>query len=318
MSAAEEPPEAGAAAAPADEPPEAGAAAAPADEHTQPVAGDEPGFTDTLTLCFADPAAAVCGVIALERGENDAAGALLFVDGELVASHARSDLHTDLARWQALSTDALSIEVDPTWVVEMRADGADLTVEFLPPADPFFFDAASPPGAISGLARSERVCHVAGSMTVGGRELAIDGRGQRSHQWGPSPWPRLASWRALAAWLDDDRALALWGAQPAGGGERDREALAACVVESGPYRTLGVADPRISTSYGADGRPLRAGLELWLGADDDFAQRAAGELICAGALRLGSSHQLWSFLDWRMEGHAGVGALAVVTPEAAA
>jgi hypothetical protein len=285
-------------------------------EHTEPVAGDEPDFTDTLTLCFADPAAAVFGVIALERGPIDAAGALLFVDGELVASHARSDLHTHLARWQALSTDALSIEIDPTWVVEMRADGAELTVEFLPPSDPFIFDAASAPAAISGLERSERVCHVAGTVTVGGRERSIDGRGQRSHQWGPSPWPRLGSWRALAAWLDDDRALALWGAQPAGAGERDREALAARVVEADPPRALDVAEPRISTTYGADGRPLRAGLELWRGADDDFAQRAAGELICAGSLRLGSSEQLWSFLDWRMDGHAGAGALAVVTPAA--
>jgi hypothetical protein len=299
-----------------DETPEAGAATAPAVERTAPVAADEAGFTDTLTLCFADPDAAVCGVIALERGAIHAAGALLFVDGDLVASHARSDLYTDLARWQALSTDALSIEIDPTWVVELRAEGAQLTVEFLPPSDPFIFDAASAPGAISGLERSERVCDVAGTVTVAGRERAIDGRGQRSHQWGPSPWPRLASWRALAAWLDDDRALALWGAQPAGGGERDREALAARIVEI-PARALDVADPRISTTYGSDGRPLRAGLELWLGADDDFAQRAAGELICAGSLRLGSSQQLWSFLDWRMEGHAGLGALAVVTPEPA-
>jgi hypothetical protein len=298
-----------------DETPEAGAATAPAVEHTAPVAGDEAGFTDTLTLCFADPDAAVYGVIALERGTIDAAGALLFVDGELVASHARSDLHTHLARWQALSTDALSIEIDPTWVVELRADGAELTVEFLPPSDPFIFEAASPPGAISGLERSERVCDVAGTVTVGGSERAIDGRGQRSHQWGPSPWPRLASWRALAAWLDDDRALALWGAQPAGGGERDREALAARIVEVHPPRALDVAEPRISTTYGGDGRPLRAGLELWLGADDDFAQRAAGELICAGSLRLGSSRQLWSFLDWRMEGRAGLGALVTVTPE---
>jgi hypothetical protein len=299
----------------ADETPEATEAAAPRAEHTAPVAGAEPDFTDTLTLSFADFDAAVFGVVALERGASDAAGALLFADGELVASNARSDLLTDLPRWQALSTDALSIEIDQaTWVVEMRADSAQLTVEFLPLSDPFFFDAASAPAAISGLERSERICHVAGTATVAGRQRGIDGRGQRSHQWGPPPWPALASWRSLSAWLDDDGSLALWAAKPAGAGEHDREALAARLVEGDPPHPLDVADPRISTTYTADGHPLRAGLELWVGPDDDFARRAAGELICAGSLRLGSSDQLWSFLDWRMDGHAGAGALAVVTP----
>jgi len=47
-------------------------------------------------------------------------------------------------------------------------------------------------------------------------------------------------------------------------------------------------EPRLSSTYAPDGRPIRAGLELWFteGEDDDvheFSRRAAGQAIGAGA-----------------------------------
>lgn len=289
--------------------------APPAIEHAAPVGGPEADFTDTLTLAFADAQASIYGAIALERGATGAAGALLFLDGKQVVSHARSDLPADLAQWEDLATDSLLIETGPgAWTIELRGEDVRLAVEFLPVGDPFVFGSDAAPTEEAGISRSERVGRIKGAAVVGGRELQVDARAQRSHQWGPSPWGAADRWRSVAVWVDEGPTLAVWTVVPSGAGEHDREAVAALVADGDPPRAVVVEDPRISTTYDGKGRPLRAGLELWVGGEDPVARRAAGELIVAGEIELGSSRQSWSFLDWHMDGRGGAGALAVVAP----
>ena len=71
--------------------------------------------------------------------------------------------------------------------------------------------------------------------------------------------------------------------------------------------SLRVDEPRLSTTYDEDGRQVRAGLELWVGEEDDYPRRAAGEVLCGSTLDLGDLRLDCAFLRWRMGGRSGVG-----------
>ena len=64
---------------------------------------------------------------------------------------------------------------------------------------------------------------------------------------------------------------------------------------------------RLSTTYDGDGHTRRAGLELWPAGDDEWARRAAGEVLCGSSLDLGALRLDCAFFRWQLEGRAGVG-----------
>jgi hypothetical protein len=299
----------------ADAPPRPDTLAAVA-ERDRPLARPDQGFADTLSLAFADPDAACLGVVVFELTAGSppagAAAVLLWADGELVLRHERDELRPAAPTWSALATETVTIDTgSEAWHVSIAGDELGVELDFVPVGEAFGFGADDPPASLSGLQRSERLCRVHGSATIAGKLRELHGHGQRSHQWGRDPWRRIGASRTLGAWFDDGGALALWSVRPSGGAPHDRDALAARAIEGDPPLTLGVADPRLSATYSASGALRRVGLELWLGPDDPFPRRAAAELICAGAVTLHGVHQSWSWLDWRIEGHAGVGPVAI-------
>ena len=69
-----------------------------------------------------------------------------------------------------------------------------------------------------------------------------------------------------------------------------------------------VTEPRLSSTYTADGVPARVGLELWLGEEEgeQYPRRAAGEAI--GRAAVSDDPPLRSELvRWRMRGREGLG-----------
>jgi hypothetical protein len=124
------------------------------------------------------------------------------------------------------------------------------------------------------------LCRVRGQVTLEGKEHAVDGLGVRSRQ--PSLQPRgLDSLRGVWGWFEDQQALALLSARPAGASDQEHDHLDATMFEA--LRPTPVADPRLSTTYDADGLPARVGLELWIGeGDQQYPQRAAGEAVGPG------------------------------------
>ena len=74
-----------------------------------------------------------------------------------------------------------------------------------------------------------------------------------------------------------------------------------------PAGSLHVDDPRLSTTYDADGRQRRAGLELWVGDSDQLAYRAAGEVVCGSTLELGALRLDAAVFRWHSEGRSGIG-----------
>ena len=98
---------------------------------------------------------------------------------------------------------------------------------------------------------------------------------------------------------------------------QDADVVSAVALE--PEGPLAIEDPRLSTTYAGDGRPLRVGLELWVSAGDDddeeeqYPRRASGEALGVAATgRLGRFDVLAQFVRWdsRYGDGAGVYVLA--------
>jgi hypothetical protein len=121
---------------------------------------------------------------------------------------------------------------------------------------------------------------------------------------------RFESLRVVSAWFGGENGLAVLAARPRRARGHDGELLAAVMVEGGV--PVPVTDPRLSTTYSADGVPARVGLELWFGeGDDEHARRAAGEAIGRSAVcnELSLRSEL---LRCRMRGREGIGVYDLV------
>jgi hypothetical protein len=84
--------------------------------------------------------------------------------------------------------------------------------------------------------------------------------------------------------------------------------ISAAVLD--PGGSAPVEDPRLSTTYAADGWVRRAGLELWLGGDEDqqLVRRAAGQATGArGAADAGAVEDRAELFRWHSHGRDGAG-----------
>ena len=194
-------------------------------------------------------------------------------------------------------------ELEPArrWSVEFATDGGGFDLEFAALVDPVAF----PDG-------EDQLCRVTGTVTAGGATEPIACLGQRGTGSGGRPDAgTLVRW--VGAWLGEDEAI-LTRARREAGASPDAEMLAAYVVEGEPPVAVPVADPRLSTQYDAGGRHRRAGLELWVGEEDDYPRRAAAEVVCETIFDAGSHRLDCAFLHWRMHGREGAGVYDILRP----
>lgn len=57
--------------------------------------------------------------------------------------------------------------------------------------------------------RFEQACRVLGTLSLNGREIAIDGTGQRDHSWGTRDWATFQDWKWISAQAGPDLAVNL-------------------------------------------------------------------------------------------------------------
>jgi hypothetical protein len=158
-------------------------------------------------------------------------------------------------------------------------------------------------------------------VTVQGRvaERSVQCLGRRSERRRLDP-ADYESIRDVSAWFAADDGVAVLAARPRRSRGHDAELLTVSAFEAG--RTLPIADPRLSTAYGADGSPSRAGLELWLEQPEDTEEgahhppyRAAGEAIGATATAgTGSLAVEGRLFRWHWRGRDGAGVYLVIRP----
>jgi hypothetical protein len=277
--------------------------------------------TDSVTFAFADAEAELYGLarLGLARGpEAGTALALLFAGRKPVAALARGGLPVAQgASWEALELDGVraSIEQPLTrWRASAALPGGDgFALEFLADGDPAGPGAGDPVARLGGLAGYDQPCRVRGTVRAGGRERRVDGLGQRSHAWGAPDWERIELARSVAAWTGAGGAASVASVRPAGARHHADEAVWGALWE--PEGLLPLEDARLSTTYDADGRTRRAGLELWPaenGGRDGSARRGAGEVLCGSSLDLGELRLDLAFFRWHLEGRAGVGRYDVI------
>ena len=279
----------------------------PDDERRRPATG--PGFSDAVSFAWGDPRAGVHGLARVGLAGSEATVVVLVATHEgPVGVVARGGLpapadadFADLALPGLSSTVKTPLEA---WTVAAQGDGAGVDLAFEALCPPVAVDPAEPAARVGGMAGYEQLCRVQGTVRAGGREHALRCLGQRSRAWGEPDWERLDSVRTLAAWLDGETGVSVMTARPAGA-TPDSEARWGAILDAAG--TLHVDEPRLSTTYDAEGRPRRAGLELWMGEEDAAPRRVTGEAVSGSTLDLGDLRLDAAVFRWHMEGRSGVG-----------
>lgn len=277
-------------------------------ESDAPHAPTGKGFSDALTYAFGDDASGLYGVARLGLAEGRASGlALVFHDGAPIAVAADGNVETTAVAWDDVSVAGLrSTTVSPLATWRLRFDGAvtaDLTFEAVSPALELAAD--HPLAVAGGMEGFDHLCRVHGTIGT----TAFDGLGQRGRSWGAPDWERMTLARTVSAWLDADHAISLVAVRPAGASDHAGEQFATFSFDGdradAPVREVAVT--RLSTAYDDERRQRRAGLELYVGEDDELARRAAGEVVAGTSLDLGRLRLHCAFFRWHMEGRVGVG-----------
>lgn len=209
--------------------------------------------TALRTLSFGDVAGALWGAV-LAAGP----GAVMLGDR---AGHTRTG---------ELGPEGLS--ADGSW--RLAGDGFDLEVEPVAQAG----DTARPAHSLDGV---QQMCHVRGTVSLGGGEQRVDCVGARTAIAGPGG-PQAESVRSVAGWFGPEEAFALLSLRAADSTGQEADRMAATLFD--PDGPTTVTDPRLSTTYDGAGRPTRVNLELWIGeGETEYPRRAAGEAAGPGA-----------------------------------
>lgn len=283
-------------------------------ERARPAVGA--GFVDAVTISWGDRRSGLYGLARMGLSPDGASAlAVLFAGREPVAAVARDGLAADGADWASVRAGGIAMATDAPlerWTVRFGSEdgrhGFELELE-----------AASEPAALDdavvrsgGMEGYEQLCVARGTVLVDGQSHEVACLGQRGHTWGAPDWSRIALTRTLTVWADGGPGVALSSIRPAGAANHAQEAMWAALL--GPDEVKAIADPRLSTTYDGEGHQRRAGLELWVGEEDDMPERAAGEVLCGSTLELGPLALDLAFFAWHFEGREGVGRYDVLRP----
>lgn len=281
----------------------------PSDDGPRDASGEGPGFSDAVTFAFGDTAAEVYGLARLGLAGGVGSGLAIVFDGPGPASvGAEGQVDVDGDGWEAVQAADISTRtITPLqeWHVDYDGDGASFDLTFSARSGPAVLAPDQPAAKLGGMEGYEQLCRVTGEAKVGDRKVKIDCLGQRGHTWGEPDWEKIAIARTITAWMEDERAVALSSVRPRKAEHHLDEAVAAFYVEGG--EPAWVQDPRLSTGYDGEGLQRRAGMELWVTDEAEYARRLAGEVVAGTTLDLGRLRLDCAFFRWRMEGRTGIG-----------
>jgi hypothetical protein len=205
---------------------------------------------------------------------------------------------------QAASAPAVLGTGDETGAWTIGADGLELRV--------FPLGQIVPNELLDGF---DQLGRISGEASVDGGAIKVDGLCRRSLR--GAGLDGAQSIRDVSCWFEPDRGLALTAVRPRKSKGHDRDRVAAAVLDVEAEHE--VIDPRLSTTYTGDGRPARAGLELWLTEEEEGEQqypvRAAGELAGAGTDCSGAGLEVLAEpFRWHSRGADGAGVYLLMRP----
>jgi hypothetical protein len=283
-------------------------------EHEQPRSGSGEDFTDAVTFGFGDAGAELYGLARVgiaPHASTASALAVLFSGRDAVAARAQGGIAAPDDGWEDVEAAGVRARVHVPlrrWSTAFHHDGGGFELTFTALAPALEFGPESAVAHRGGMEGYEHLCRVEGRVTVAGQTTQVSCLGQRGHAWGTPNWDALKRATSVSAWIREDRAFVLRGVMPDDASGHDAEAVSLVSLESGEDgpATVPALDPRLSTTYDADGHHRRAGLEFWLD-EEGYARRAAGEVLCGTTLDLGRLRMDSAFFAWTMDGERGVG-----------
>ena len=289
-------------------------------EDEEPHAGDGQGFGDAVTFSWGDREAGLYG--SARAGLTPAAGtasalAFLFEGRQAAAGHVEGGIPVGEPSFADIGVGPIRARTEESlsrWTVAFDSDDGGFRLAFSALGPPLEVGPDDPAGRTGGMRGYDHLCRVEGEVTIGGKTRELRCLGQRGHAWGAPDWGAIERAATLSAWLGPDLALGVEAVRPAGEASQENEAVSALLLEpaeEAPGTTVRrFADSRISTTYDAEGRQRRVGLELWVeeeGEEPGLPRRAFGEILCGTTLDLGRLRLDAAFVAWRMEGAEGVG-----------
>jgi hypothetical protein len=199
------------------------------------------------------------------------------------------------------------------WAVSFSTSSAELELSIEAITPPLELEGASDaaPELMSGVKLYEQLCRVRGTVHVNGGSRSVRAVGRRVHAWGAHDWNELARWRSLYAASEEGRAISLAAALPRNASGHGEEVHAASLLapDEEPHA---FEDVRVSTVWGPDGLPVKAGLELYL-AEEEMPRRIAGESVCRTTVDLSDEALGISFFRWSFEGTPALGCYETLT-----
>lgn len=291
-----------------------------AHERPQPPTGT--AFSDAVTFACGDVDSDLFAMVRIGLAAGGADGpqasglAVVFSGREPVAVRAAGGLAVAEPTFEAV--DAAGVRAQTVvplqeWAVQFDSeDGAvALDLRFAALSDPGEIAADSPVASAGGMQGYEQLCRVTGTARVRGGTRTVDCLGQRGHSWGAPDWDRLTVARSVSAWMGDDLGVCATAVRPKKASSHADEALAAAIFvrapdAEGPATVILPEEARLSTTYDAEGRQRRAGLELYE-TEDAYPHRGAGDVLCGTSLDLGRLRLDCAFFRWRLDGRDGVG-----------
>jgi hypothetical protein len=279
-------------------------------EQVQNAPGAE--FFDSAAIDFSDPERQLFGLGWITRLPNEGrsrANLVMFADGELV-EHVRLDRDLSIDDWSDASVDGIRVATaEPLARWAFEASGGETALELKleavtaprVPSDRTLLDRV-------GIEQYEQLCNVSGTVSALGRSHDISCLGRRVHAWGSFAWDEIERWRTLYAASASGRAISVLAALPAGSDGHGDELRTARPLDEDEPREY--EDVYLSTVYGADELPAKAGLELWE-TDDELPRRLGGEAVCAMRTKSSGHELIVSFFRWSIDGEPAYGCYEV-------
>lgn len=259
------------------------------------------GFTDAVAVHIWLPERASFAGLRIERRPAEAtssAAALILADGAPAAQATVDDapLVEDWGEAHAGPVTLRTIEPLAHWTAALETTGAAVDCELR---------ASGPPVEVThvpGLSRYTQLSTVEGRITIGGKETRVRGQALRTHSWGMRTITRRRFVTAAAA---DGALVGVAADRPRPSDAHGDETVGGEILDAqdwaGPLEEV-----RLSTVYGADGIPRKAGLELYR-PGDEFPARLSGDAVGGATMETGGLTQTLAFFDWSLAGRPAWG-----------
>ena len=259
------------------------------------------GFADAVAVHIWLPERASFAGLVIERrpAEATSSAAALILAGGAPAAQASVDDAPLVEDWGEAHAGPVALRtIEPLrhWTAALETTNAAIDCELR----------ASGPAVeithVPGLSRYAHLAAVEGRVTIGGKETRVRGQALRTHSWGTRTDARR---RFVTAAAEDGALVEVAADRPRGSDAHGDELVGGEILDAqdwaGPLEHV-----RLSTVYGADGIPRKAGLELYR-PGDEFPARLSGEAVGGATMEIGGSTRTLAFFGWSLAGRPAWG-----------